>query len=80
MAAIDESGSFKTVWQTVRQWSAEEQRLLASQILASLAATNASPRAATTPADLIGAWRSAGPVDDATVQAVLEDELIRKHL
>lgn len=79
MAAANQSGSFDAVWETVRQWPAEDKRSLASQLLASLAADHvvSAPRAK--PADLIGAWRDAGPLTDDAVRTLLEEELLRKH-
>lgn len=79
MSASDHSGSFEAVWEMVRQWPASERRSLASQLLASLAADHATARPNTSPASLIGAWRDAGPLDDAAIQTLLEEELLRKH-
>ncbi len=77
----DQSISFSTVWDTVRQWPADERRSLASQILASLSgeAEVKGDAAKARPSDLIGAWRDAGSLDDAAARAAIEDALIEKH-
>jgi hypothetical protein len=78
MATGDQQSSIEAVWYTVRNWPAPQRRSLASRILSSLSSDEAMP--ATGPAsDLIGAWRDAGPLDDAAVDALLEEELLRKH-
>lgn len=78
MATGDQESSFEAVWFTVRDWPEPQRRSLASRILSSLASGEAVP--STHPAtDLIGAWRDAGPLDDAAVDALLGDEILRKH-
>ena len=79
MALSDQFDSFAAVWEVVRQWPASKRRSLASQLLASLSPEQAAPSAKTHPAVLIGAWRDADPLDDDAAQALLEDELLRKH-
>lgn len=79
MASESQSASFEAVWNTIRQWPAEERRSLATTIMASLAADQAAAVAKAHPADLIGTWRDAGPIDDAAAQSALEEELLRKH-
>lgn len=77
-AAGDQQSSFEAVWYTVRDWPEPQRRSLTSRIVSSLASGEAVP--ATRPAtDLIGAWRDAGPLDDAAVDALLAEELLRKH-
>ncbi len=77
--ATNHLGSFDAIWETVRYWPPDDRRSLASKILASLAAAKETPSLTASPADLIGAWRNAGPLSDAAAQALLEDELMRKH-
>ena len=78
MATGNQHNSFEAVWDTVRTWPTPERRSLASRLLASLGSDEAS--SPQRPAmDLIGAWRDAGSLDDAAVDALLEDELLRKH-
>jgi hypothetical protein len=78
MATGNQQNSFEAVWDVVRTWPTPERRSLASRILASLGSDEASPphRPAR---DLIGAWRDALSFDDAAIDALLEDELLRKH-
>ena len=78
MATSDQQNSFEAVWDTVRTWPTPERRSLASRLLASLGSdeTGSPQRPAR---DLIGAWRDAGSLGDAAVEALLEDELLRKH-
>lgn len=78
MGTGDLESSFEAVWFTVRDWPEPQRRSLASRILSSLASGEAVP--VTRPAtDLIGAWRDAGPLDDAAVDALLDEALLRKH-
>lgn len=79
--ASEQSMSFGAVWDTVRQWPADDRRSLASQILASLSGESGvkGEAAKARPSDLIGAWRDADSLDDAAASAVIEDALIEKH-
>ena len=79
MAAANQPGSFDAVWETVRQWPTEDRRSLASQLLASLAADHAESAPKAKPADLIAAWRDAGPLTDDAVRTLVEEDLLRKH-
>jgi hypothetical protein len=78
MATGDQQSMFEAVWDTVRNWPTPERRSLASRLLASLGSDDASPSTRSA-SDLIGAWRDAAPLDDAAVEALLEEELLRKH-
>jgi hypothetical protein len=78
MATGNQLISFEAVWDAVRKWPAAQRRSLASQIMVSLASENAGPGTARA-GDLVGAWRDTVALDDAAVQALLEDELLRNH-
>lgn len=78
MATGNQQDSFEAIWDTVRAWPTPERRSLASRILSSLDSDEAN-LAKRHPQHLIGAWRDAGPHDDAAVDVLLADELLRKH-
>jgi hypothetical protein len=79
MSTSGQTASFDEVWGEVRRWPPVARLSLASQILASLSAEREIASGHACPADLIGAWSSAGPMSDKAVQRVLDEELQRKH-
>lgn len=64
----------------VREWPVEARRELAHDILSTVEPSTNGPRSKSIK-DLAGLMRTAdSPPDDAECRAILEDELIRKHL
>lgn len=78
MATVYESKARQIVDQ-VRDWPDEARRELAQEILSTLP-TSSEPRRGSLK-DLLGLIKTAGPPPtDAECRAILEEELIRKHL
>jgi hypothetical protein len=79
MSAETNPSTFDAVWLEVQRWPAADRLSLASQILESVTAERAASELRARPAELIGAWSTAGPVSDSAIRDLLDEELLRKH-
>lgn len=76
------SSDIEEVLDQLRNWSASDRIRLARRILESVeGGASGGPARARSPRDLLGLLRTAGPPPgDDECQAILDEELIRKHL